>query len=278
MLVNGSVEDEGRVVSNSNRGPSEHDPHLPPSSASRRFYEEGDWTTEDRPEVAWLTDRLTSLSTGGRDTLVLDLGCGVGSVTEQLIGRRLGIRAIGIDVSYRALTKSAGGGLRVVQAQLDGELLPIASATIDVVVLTQVIEHVADTDGLTEEIMRVLKPGGTLLLSTPNLGAWFNRMMLLGGMQPVFSEVSFERVFGRPGSVLAGHLRIFTRRALVEFLTFHGFVEMDVRGATYHDVPRGGRWIDRALKKYPTVAAQLLVAARKPSGTQRFVPGDTDTL
>jgi 2-polyprenyl-3-methyl-5-hydroxy-6-metoxy-1,4-benzoquinol methylase len=154
-----------------------------------------------------------------------------------------------------------------VQAQLDGELLPIASETVDVVVLTQVIEHVADTDGLIEEIMRILKPGGTLLLSTPNLGAWFNRIMLLFGMQPVFTEVSFKGVFGRPGKVLAGHLRLFTSRALIEFLTFHGLVEIDVRGATYHDVPRGGRWIDRTLRRYPTVAAQLLVAAKKPSGT-----------
>ena len=114
--------------------------------------------------------------------------------------------------------------------------------------------------------MRILKPGGTLLLSTPNLGAWFNRIMLLCGMQPVFTEVSFKGVFGRPGKVLAGHLRLFTSRALIEFLTFHGLVDIDVRGATYHDVPCGGRWIDRTLRRYPTVAAQLLVAAKKPSG------------
>ena len=215
--------------------------------------------------MAWLNDRLSHLSASRHDTLVLDLGCGVGSITEQLVGP-LRIRTVGIDVSYRALSKSAGRGLRVVQAQLDGVLLPIASESVDVVVLTQVIEHVADTDGLVEEITRVLRPGGTMLLSTPNLGAWFNRIMLLGGMQPVFSEVSFRGVFGRPGKTLAGHLRLFTTRALIEFLTFHGYVDLDVRGATYHDVPRGGRWIDRTLTRYPTVAAQLLVAARKPSG------------
>jgi methionine biosynthesis protein MetW len=235
------------------------------SSASRQFYEEGDWTTDDRPEVAWINDRLSLVTTGNRDTVVVDLGCGPGSVTEQFI-EPLGIHALGVDVSYHALARAAGGGLHVMQAQLDGQLLPIAAQTVDVVVLTQVIEHLVDTDGLVEEIMRILKPGGTLLLSTPNLGAWFNRIMLLLGRQPVFTEVSFRRVFGRPGTVLAGHLRLFTTRALVEFLAFHGFADIDVRGATYHDVPRGGRWIDRTLKRYPTVAAQLLVAARKPSG------------
>ena len=83
--------------------------------------------------------------------------------------------------------------------------------------MSEVIEHLVDTDSAMEEVNRVLKPGGSLLLSTPNLAAWYNRGLLALGIQPVFSEVSLRSVFGRPGSQVAGHLHMFTRRALSSF-------------------------------------------------------------
>ena len=58
-----------------------------------------------------------------------------------------------------------------------------------------------------------------MLLSTPNLAAWYNRVLLALGVQPVFTEVSLRGIFGRPGSVVAGHLRIFTRSALAQLLS-----------------------------------------------------------
>jgi hypothetical protein len=113
----------------------------------------------------------------------------------------------------------------------------------------------------------VLKPGGSLLLSTPNLAAWYNRGLLAVGVQPVFSEVSLRGVYGRPGSQVAGHLRIFTRRALVGLLAGRGFGDIAVAGACYHDVPRPLRPLDRVMTAWPDAASILLVRARKP-GTQ----------
>ena len=103
--------------------------------------------------------------------------------------------------------------------------------------MSEVIEHLVDTDSAVEEAHRVLRPGGSLLLSTPNLAAWYNRGLLALGIQPVFSEVSLRSVFGRPGSQVAGHLHMFTRRALVEFLAAYGLECVQVAGARYHDVP-----------------------------------------
>ena len=80
--------------------------------------------------------------------------------------------------------------------------------------MSELIEHLVDTDSALDEAWRVLKPGGWLLLSTPNLAAWYNRGLLALGVQPVFSEVSLRGVFGRPGTVVAGHLHMFTRRHL----------------------------------------------------------------
>ena len=141
--------------------------------------------------------------------------------------------------------------------------LPVRSASVDVVIMSEVIEHLVDTDSAIEEAHRVLKPGGSLLLSTPNLAAWYNRALLAVGVQPVFSEVSMRSVFGRPGSQVAGHLRMFTRRALVEFLAAYGLRAVQVRGACYHDVPAPLRPLDRVFCHWPSVASILLVQARK---------------
>ena len=75
--------------------------------------------------------------------------------------------------------------------------------------------------------------------------------------------MSLTGVFGRPGRVVAGHLRLFTRRALTEFLTASGFRCVTVAGARYHDVPRPLGALDRAFCRWPSAASILLVYARK---------------
>ena len=64
-------------------------------------------------------------------------------------------------------------------------------------------------------------------------------------------------------SVVAGHLRLFTRRALTEFLTASGFRCVTVAGARYHDVPRPLGPLDGAFCRWPSAASILLVHARK---------------
>src|SRR4051794_3358563 len=139
-MVRGTVDTERAPMSDQN---TNHDKESG-VSASRRFYEAGEWATDGRPEDDWLLSRLRPLVRERRDLVLLDLGCGDGAMARRLLGQVPDIRAVGIDVSYRALARSTGAGLHVVQAQLDGQALPIASGMIDVVVLTQVIEHMVD--------------------------------------------------------------------------------------------------------------------------------------
>jgi SAM-dependent methyltransferase len=146
--------------------------------------------------------------------------------------------------------------------------LPVADGTADVVIMSELIEHLVDPDGAVAEVRRVLRPGGSLLLSTPNLAAWYNRGLLALGIQPIFSEVSLRGVFGRPGSVVAGHLRLFTLRALTEFMTGSGFRCVTVAGARFHGVPRPLGPLDRAFCRWPSAASILLVHARKALGSR----------
>ena len=162
-----------------------------------------------------------------------------------------------------ALVQARARGLLVIQGSVDASGLPLPDAGADIVIMSELIEHLVDTDAAVEEARRILRPGGILLLSTPNLAAWFNRGLLGLGIQPVFSEVSLRGIYGRPGHDVVGHLRLFTRRALVEFLTARRFACERVLGAPYHDAPRLLRPLDRSLCRWPSMASILLVQARR---------------
>ena len=208
--------------------------------------------------------------------VILDVGCGDGLATSVAATRNRGHRFAGLDWSASSLAKASDRGIAVLRAGIDARL-PIRSGSIDIVVMSEVIEHLVDTDSAIEEAHRVLRPGGTLLLSTPNLAAWYNRGLLAFGIQPVFSEVSLRSVFGRPGSQVAGHLHMFTRRALVDFLAAYGFDGIRVAGARYHDVPAVLRPLDRLFCRWPSAASILLVQARKQHRTPGRVPLDHPT-
>jgi SAM-dependent methyltransferase len=195
--------------------------------------------------------------------VIIDLGCGDGSALAIAAGHNPAHRFAGIDWSGDALRQAQAAGLTVVRASVSGGSLPVADGAADVVIMSELIEHLVDPDGAVAEARRILRPGGSLLLSTPNLAAWYNRGLLAFGIQPIFSEVSLRGVFGRPGRVVAGHLRLFTRRALTEFLTASGFRCVTVTGARYHDVPRPLAPLDRAFCRWPSAASILLVHARK---------------
>jgi SAM-dependent methyltransferase len=194
---------------------------------------------------------------------VLDVGCGDGAATAQAVRACPGHRVVGVDWSADSLNRANRHGLTLLRATVEPPGLPVRSRVADVVIMSELIEHLVDTDAALEEVHRVLKPGGSLLLSTPNLAAWYNRALLAVGVQPVFSEVSLRGVYGRPGSQVAGHLHMFTRRALVGLLTARGFTEVAVAGACYHDVPRPLRPLDRAFCLWPGAASILLVRARR---------------
>ena len=64
--------------------------------------------------------------------------------------------------------------------------------------MLEVIEHLASPDNMIVEVYRILKIGGYLIISTPNLGNWVNRLTMLLGCQPYNVEVSATHVFGVP--------------------------------------------------------------------------------
>jgi ubiquinone/menaquinone biosynthesis C-methylase UbiE len=193
---------------------------------------------------------------------ILDIGCGDGTAAATSATALAGHTIVGVDWSQDALRRAATRLTYTVRGELGGTGLPFATGSADAVLFSEVIEHLVDPDAALDELRRVLRPGGHLMLSTPNLAAWYNRLLLLAGVQPVFSEVSMRGIHGRPGTQVVGHLRLYTARALRSLLTASGFHVVQMAGAPYHDVPRPLRPLDLAACSVPSAASILLVHAR----------------
>lgn len=97
---------------------------------------------------------------------VLDVACGSGFGLEMLTA--VGARPIGVDYAGEALSEIRARQPRAALLRADATRLPLRSASVDHVVSFETIEHVPDAASLVSEIRRVLKPGGRLILSTPN--------------------------------------------------------------------------------------------------------------
>jgi SAM-dependent methyltransferase len=235
------------------------------AGALRGFYETPGVPDHSGPDRARRQARMLRevLRDAAAPAFIVDVGCGDGAATALAAGGNPEHRVLGLDWSADALRHARARGLALVRAEAEPDGLPIASGRADVVIMSELIEHLVDPDSVLDEVRRVLRPGGTLLLSTPNLAAWYNRGLLALGVQPVFTEVSLRGVFGRPGSQVAGHLRLFTSRALVGLLAARGFGAIRVSGACYHDVPRPLRPLDRAFCAWPAAASILLARAAK---------------
>jgi SAM-dependent methyltransferase len=206
----------------------------------------------------------------GRRITVVDVGCGDGTCTQ--VARAVcdrtpnaSVDITGLDWSAEALRRARALEIPVARASVTDVGLPLATAGVDVVIMSELIEHLVDPDSALDELRRVLRPGGTLLLSTPNLAAWYNRILLALGIQPLFTEVSLRGIYGRPGKEVVGHLRVSTRRALKGLLEARGFVDVEITGAPYHDVPDPLKPLDKLFCHIPSLASNLLAAARKPA-------------
>ncbi|MCT2590283.1 class I SAM-dependent methyltransferase [Streptomyces sp. N2-109] len=228
----------------------------------RDLYEDPSTPVASGPDRSRRQAAILARALGPVPQTVLDVGCGDGSAAATAAGVLGRHRIVGVDWSQDALRR-ANRHLTAVRGELTDPGLPFADGVADAVLFSEVIEHLVDPDSALDELRRVLRPGGHLLLSTPNLAAWYNRGLILAGVQPVFSEVSLRGIHGRPGSQVVGHLRLYTARALRSLLPASGFEIVRITGAPYHDVPRPLRPLDRLACRAPSLASILLVHARR---------------
>ncbi|CAA7612129.1 bifunctional 2-polyprenyl-6-hydroxyphenol methylase/3-demethylubiquinol 3-O-methyltransferase UbiG [Magnetospirillum sp. UT-4] len=143
---------------------------------------------------------------------ILDVGCGTGVNAQALAAK--GHRLFGIDVSPVAVERYVAAGFEATVADITAGF-GVPEGQFDLVFASEVIEHVADTEAFLAECLRALKPGGRLVLSTPNSAFWPMRLLGLAGRTA--TEIQHP-----------GHLRFFSRRGLESAVAAAGFAEVAV--------------------------------------------------
>jgi len=144
---------------------------------------------------------------------LLDCACFDGSISKLFIAQ--GKEVYGFDIAPKAVEQAKKNGVNAVV--LDWETqgkLPFPDAFFDCVVLGEFIEHVYEPEKLLRETRRVLKKGGSAIITTPNLARLNNRFKLFFGGYPQYLECSTDG---------AGHIRLFTFSKLVEMAQTKGF-------------------------------------------------------
>ncbi|NIS80649.1 MAG: methyltransferase domain-containing protein [Anaerolineales bacterium] len=150
---------------------------------------------------------------------ILDDGCGVGMYLQHLTEHAA--HASGVEFDRKRAIESKNRRLDVVLA--DGELLPYASDSFDLVLSHEVLEHVEDDRAALEEIARVLrrpdlsthKNGGRLILFVPNRGYPFETHGIYWRGHYRFGNIPLVNYLPRPlRNRLAPHVRTYSRRDL----------------------------------------------------------------
>jgi len=232
----------------------------------------------DRPAYAapddWrpIFDAAQSLFRRDTQARFLDLGCHNGDKTLAL-GAAIGTaQLIGVDYPGPNLRRAAARGIRAVAVDLNqGEALPFVAASFDCIHAGELLEHLFSPDALLTEIRRLLQPHGYAVLTTPNLASWRNRLVLLLGWQPFLTEVSTQTRVGNPRTgpgLVVGHIRVFTPRALVELLHYHGLVVEQLggysAGRASSPMTRLFAIIDRLAERYfPRLCDGMTVRVRR---------------
>ncbi len=105
----------------------------------------------------------------GPQASVVDIGCGVGDLLLEVRRRRPGVAVSGLDFSARAVegAKAALPGGAFVQHAIDREL-PYADASFDVVLCTDVLEHLEHPAVVAGELVRICRPGGLVAIVVPD--------------------------------------------------------------------------------------------------------------
>lgn len=158
-------------------------------------------------------------------TRVLDVGCGNGFACGEFLKR--GCKVVGIDLSVEGIDQARRaypeGRFELLAA--DSDILDhLGEEPFDIVISTEVVEHLYAPREWAAGCHAALKPGGTFICTTPYHGYLKNLALSLLGKWDTHANPLWD----------GGHIKLWSRKTLFALLTEAGFKNLEFRGA--------GRW------------------------------------
>jgi SAM-dependent methyltransferase len=210
----------------------------------------------------------------GKGARLLDVGCGNGIFLLQL--RSLGWDVAGVEPDPKSAAAAAAAGLNVRVGVLEEQSLP--DDHYDAITLSHVLEHLHQPRETLRFCRRILKPGGTLYVATPNFGAaghrrfgsdWFPldppRHLVL------FTPDSLKRLFKSTGFMPEPGVRLrLAAKEMFKRSTFlqNGLDPMGQKPGLPAMTRLKSRWLawqaDRATRRNPELAEELVLLAHRP--------------
>ena len=201
-------------------------PLLPSRSLPPKFAgEPTDLALEERVGERRSRHFLRFLRGVGQPGKLLDVGCGYGFFLK--LAQDAGWEAIGVDVDPQAVTYAKN---RLQVNALEGDLreLHFPAGSFDLVTAWNALDFVPDPLDLLKEVHRVLKPGGSIFIRTPN-ATWQLLSFRLAGL---LKRLGWGAVFDeRPYVTFVFHLTNFSRSALRLVIERAGFVALRIRNS-----------------------------------------------
>lgn len=188
--------------------------------------------SEGRSDPALGTLALRLLEEAGARGTLVDVGCGQGALAAAARARFE--RYVGCDlVAYPEFPRD--GWARFVQADLDQVPYPLEEGAADATVSIETIEHLENPRAFVRELVRITRPGGVIVLTTPNQLSLLSKLTLLTRNQ--FS--AFQEAPGLYPAHLTALLEVDLRRIARE----SGLEEIEIRYADFGRIPfTGARW------------------------------------
>ena len=159
--------------------------------------------------------KLLALVGSGRR--VLDVGCSSGYLARPLVAR--GCSVVGLELDADAAEVAREVCEEVLVGDVETMELPFEPGSFDVVLCGDLIEHLRDPEAFLVRMRPLLRAGGQLVLTTPNVANWTMRLGLLAGRWRYTERGILDRT----------HTHFFTRSTLVATLERAGYriVELD---------------------------------------------------
>ncbi len=232
-------------------------------------------STMRRAYEAAIDQACEVLKSGGA---CLDCGAGEGQWFGQIAAKTtIDCRQYyGIEWSAGEVSRAAAKGLQVVQGDLN-QPLPYPNESFRCVFAFSVLEHLLNGCRFLRECHRVLAPGGTLILLTPNISTYFTvANLLLGrmpstGPHPDSSELlslqrpsspsTLEKVDIESETPAHRHLVVFSFKALRSYLRIVGFSQVRGRGFGLYPLPQ---WLQPIAERFdPYHCHQMVFVAKR---------------